>query len=311
MFLVNGYDNLIIKKQINKLITTIGGENEVLFFDCENLNFSELELSVSNYSFFNNKKIIVLNNINLIEKNNDYVKKRFEKFLKIENIIWIFSTINKFNKSILKIIEGLNVKIKKIELKEMNQFEIKKNIISKLKRSNVQFNEQAVDYFLEYFSNDFNVIKNEIKKFIDGEIEFNQKNIDLICINNEVKDIFQMSQIILNNDIKAWIENCENYINKNKDLFSLLKLICDNLIILRNAILLKSENFNESQIASKLNIHPYRLKIILKNNFNNTSMVNINDKIKMITEIQKGILTGKYDNISIQNYEIIKLLKEC
>ncbi|SYV96104.1 Uncharacterised protein [Mycoplasma putrefaciens] len=79
-----------------------------------------------------------------------------------------------------------------------------------------------------------------------------------------------------------------------------------SLSFYRDVLLLKQSSKTQQQIASILKAHQYRVQLALNSNYD---INKLNDKIKLIYKIFKGIVTSKMDKQIIVEYELIKNMR--
>ncbi|AME13178.1 hypothetical protein MmmBen181_1059 [Mycoplasma mycoides subsp. mycoides] len=218
------------------------------------------------------------------------------------NIIIFVLNSNKFSKKlkIAKYIESsFNVKY----LSLWDEKQTIKYIIDYLKSKNKIIDINLASQIYNLLPNDLQIITNEINKLANLKSEL---NIDIIKTNlnkyhNE--DIFKLVDAFINNNIDKFIKLYHDYILLNDDIIGLISLIDTNLSFYRDVVILKKQFKSEEQISTILKSHIYRVKLAVNNSYDINTL---NDKIKIVYKIYKGIINWNINKKTLVEYMLIK-----
>ncbi|WP_339020221.1 DNA polymerase III subunit delta [Spiroplasma endosymbiont of Atherix ibis] len=314
MFFVYSNDNFLIKKQVEKLIQKINTNKEYEIFDYSLIDdsISSILEEINTYSIFSTKKIIIINDCwfvseSKIKMHKNYDIKFVEQILNSANKeVQIIMTLNsnKFSKR-LKITKLVEEKCKLLKLEEPNSEQKKDILVKKLENAKIEYENDALELFIEKLPNDMQVFTNELAKIISLNKKLTCQLVEEITMKYHNFDTFQIANCFLSNDVKMFLKQWLSYLEINNDIFSFLILLANNLITLRNILIYKEKNMNNSKIASILSINFYRISKLLEQNKLNIDK--INDKIKILYVLEKNIKNGIYDSKIIPEIELLKM----
>ena len=312
MFLLYSQDYLLLKKNKDILIKKINKEKQYFVEEYDFLltNIGDIISSSLNYSFFSNKKIIIINNC-LFLVNNKYQKKIdlnvFLNFLKNYNDqLKIILTVNEENinykleicREILKICT-LNKKISPLT----NQVK-KRYITHTFKKHNLDIDNEIIYYLTQSLPNSLVSIDNEINKLIS----FNQP-ITFELVKNNISDysnktIFTLCEYLLAKQYDNFLSSYYYFKNKDLNFYNFSLLIINNFVFLRTCILK-----NRYPYVPWI-INDYRYSMFEKY-FNNFSVKIINNILLFLYKnIENMIENSNYNYILFEIF-MIKLIRKC
>ncbi|AVP49126.1 MAG: DNA polymerase III subunit delta [Williamsoniiplasma luminosum] len=317
MYFIYSDDNFLLKKQTQKIIKTITTENvEIESYSFVENSMEEIINAIRSYSFFAEQKIIILEDAWFTTDAKKPLHKTFltKTFLEVlaqgfnENNILIFTVeSNKIsNKSAIMnwLTQNANVEY----VAKLNEQQIKNYINQSFVRKNKTIENQAIDFLVELLPNDMQIINSEITKLLKlSAMNLTLEDVQKNTTNYYEHDIFQLVNDFLSSNINNFIVQYQNYKLFNSDNIGLFALMGNNLSILRDALILAQKGYSNAEIAGKLEINPYRLKMLLM--IKKNSINQLNDKIKMLYNLIKRIVTGQADTLIIPEYELIKIMR--
>ncbi|AXK51159.1 DNA polymerase III subunit delta [Spiroplasma alleghenense] len=315
MYLILGNDEFLIRKELQKNIKKLShnSEYERVNFDLINDDFNDLVNELYTFGMFSERKIIVIEEAWFLTEKKVALNKTFEleklkKYLENpnpNNEIFFLLNNDKISKKLVisKFFES-NSEI--ITVPSLNKESAYKLITKKLSSEGIEFDKDAIEYLLEKVPLESRIIINEINKLVNLSEKVTKKQIQNIVSKYIFYDIFEISNYFLNGNIDKFLINYKKYRSQNKDFFSFISLIISSLILMRNAIILKNKNFNNLEIAERLEVNPYRISKILEINYRNFKQ--INDKIKEMYGLISNIFEGNYDDQVISELFFIKTL---
>lgn len=246
--------NQNLKNIVSKFVQKSGSDFEIIKIEAKESSFLKIRQAAIASGFFNQfKLIIVYDFFNLSPDDLSNLFKFVQKPLK--DIIMILIHYGKPDKRRMK-------KWQKFQYKELNQLDIRQMqnwIIQYVKEQGSEIEYDAAKKLSEYIGADLYRAENEILKLASYK---EKKKI-------RVEDIEELVEPIINASIFNLIDNigAKRANNAISDLHKLMESGEHELYILtmivygfRNLILIKYLNqkgYNQSQIASKLKMHPY------------------------------------------------------
>ncbi|MBF0713317.1 DNA polymerase III subunit delta [Gemella sp. GH3] len=245
----------------NMLETTI----EDIIYECQSTGL------------FSNKKVIVADNSTFLESKLKKVKvehnanKLIEYFDNInKDVILIFKCGESIDsrKKITKIIKELG------EVKSFSEFKAKDLALyveQYFQRKNIYISKENIMFFLDFSRLDFVGIKRELEKLelytFDKKV-VDKEDIELLVTKSTEYDVFTLTNTLFS---KNYIELRNTYNNlklKGEEPIFLLSLIAGQLRTYYKVKVLLQENYNQKDIATKLNMHPYRIQLATQYTYN-------------------------------------------
>ena len=151
-----------------------------------------------------------------------------------------------------------------------------------------------------YSNNNLDIIKTECDKLINYKED---KNITVSDVEKLVVKhlgdssniIFDLVKYISSSDKKRALEQYKLLQEYNIDDIGLIGLIESQLRLLEQVSIYKKEGLYKDEIASKLNIHPYRIQKTMEL-LSSTNITSINNLIKNLSEIDYKVKAGLIDS---------------
>ncbi|WP_434343405.1 DNA polymerase III subunit delta [Mycoplasma sp. 06067-C1-B144P-99-0482-3] len=315
MYFFYSEDIFLLNNQIKKTIKELQQKDQydVLSFSLIEDDFNTIYDNVTNLNFFSSKSIIVISDAYFVTEiktnfNKNYSLNKLEIMLKNfnpNNIIIFTLNSNKFSKK-LKIAKYIEFSFNVKYLSLWDEKQTIKYIIDYLKSKNKIIDINLASQIYNLLPNDLQIITNEINKLANLKSEL---NIDIIKTNlnkyhNE--DIFKLVDAFINNNIDKFIKFYHDYILLNDDIIGLISLIDINLSFYRDVVILKKQFKSEEQISTILKSHIYRVKLAVNNSYDINTL---NDKIKIVYKIYKGIINWNINKKTLVEYMLIKNMK--
>lgn len=305
IYVIQSNDYISIKENINNILKDNNVSNDCLIkYDLSNTLIEDVIEDLDTYNFLVEKKVIVCDNAwfltgskirGMIEQNVD----SFTKYLNnpsSENILILICDKLDERKSIVKL------------LKEKATFidnEISINKIIKSRLEDFKMEDYVIKYFIEYCGNDNEKILNELEKlkcykYSDKIITYD--DIDSIVLKTFNDNVFSLIDAIMNKNKKKAIKLYEDLLNNGEDINKILSLLADQFRMIYNGkILLKEYNNNYREVASILDIHPYRFQKSIESSYN-YSLKDVLKYLEMIDDIEIDIKTGKSTIVAFEMF---------
>lgn len=269
IYLLYGKNDYLINNEIKK----IKDKNNITNDDISNYDLNEINIKIIlddavSLPLFSEKKLIIVDNCNLFDTTS---KKEdisvLEEYLLNPNSSTILILINHNEKlderkKIFKILkenksltECNEININKLVKDNFDGYEISQNTINKFinRVGNNPYNLiNEIEKLKIYKIND--------KKIIDEDILFASKNIE--------DNIFDLIDYIINKNYDKTIEIYNDLLNKNSEAIAVLIIIANQFRLMFQAKNLYMKGMSEKDIASSLEVHPYRVKLAIEKSRN-------------------------------------------
>ena len=257
------------------------------------------------YSFLTSKKVIVIKNIDYLNKDDQIEEKEhLIKYLNNpneDNLLII--TANKLDKK-LKLYKDIT-KYCKTVIPEYNSTDIIKELLKDYKIKNTD-----IDYIIELCDNDQIKIKNECEKlklYCIKDKEITKDKIEEIVVKkfgDPQNLVFTFARYIAENDKNNALKVYRELLEYGKHPLEIVSLIANQLRSLLKIKLLEEQKYNKNQISEIINKKPY----YVEKQQELTRLYNLSDinyLIKKLQDIDMKMKTTDLDyNMLIEMYII-------
>ena len=289
------YDNYyLFQEKLKDIISSTKFENaSITNYDLEEEDLYNALLDLDTYSFLTEQKIIIIKNINLLEDNQD--TKHLLKYLdnpNNDNLLILtttkFNATKKINKELkkktnyIKLETDLNKETKNI----LQGYEVESGVITKL---------------IEYSNNNIDIIKSEcdkLKQYKFDTKKITKEDVETIVIKHigeSTQIVFDLIKDIAIKDKKRAIIKYEKLKKYNVDDIALIGLLESQLRLMIQIIMFSEKNYSNKDIATTLNIHPYRIEKT-KELLRYSNKKDVCNMIKNLSNIDYKIKSGQIDN---------------
>ena len=287
------YDDIyLLNSKIDEIINKDFKDITKSIYDLDEQDLDDALLDLDTYSFLSDKKIVIIKNIENL--NDDKKTTHLINYLNSpNNDNLLILTTTKFNGT-KKINKTLKEKTNFIKL-ESDPITVIKNLLKDYKLEPGVINKISI-----YSNNNLDIIKTECDKLINYKED---KNITVDDVEKLVVKhlgdssniIFDLVKYISSSDKKRALEQYKLLQEYNIDDIGLIGLIESQLRLLEQVSIYKKEGLYKDEIASKLNIHPYRIQKTMEL-LSSTNITSINNLIKNLSEIDYKVKAGLIDS---------------
>lgn len=261
-------------------------------YDLDEKDLDDALLDLDTYSFLSDKKIVIIKNIENL--NDDKKTTHLINYLDNSNPDnLLILTTTKFNGT-KKINKTLKEKTNFIKL-ESNPNTVIKNLLKDYKLEPGVINKISI-----YSNNNIDIIKTECDKLINYKDDktITVSDVEKLVVKHlgdSSNIIFDLVKYISSSDKKRALEQYKLLQEYNIDDISLIGLIESQLRLLEEVSIYKKEGLYKDDIATKLNIHPYRIQKTMEL-LSTTNISSINNLIKNLSEIDYKVKSGLIDS---------------
>ena len=204
--------------------------------------------------FFSDYRLIIVENSGLFKSANDladYLPNMPDSTI----LLFVESEIDKHN----RLYKYVNKCGYAVEMKPMNDREIKLWTVGILKQAGKQMRENTAEYFLGLIDNDMYHVKNELDKligFVGDRDEITKEDVDEIACVQVNGQIFQMMDAVASGDQKRAMKLYRDLLELRESAMSILYLLSRHFNILLQINDLGS-GVPKGEIARKVGIPPF------------------------------------------------------
>ena len=272
IYVLYGLESFLIEKEMNKILKEANIEEiNISHYDMEIDYLKDVIEDASMTSLFAFNKGIVCENASFLTGSTKKgVKEQDTTLLEsyVQNInpdtILIFIVQNEKldeRKKITKVLKS------KAILKSYNKNESNIKEVIKPYFNGYQISSSDLDFFIARVGRDLYLLEKEIEKLklyaydskkITREdiLSLTSKNIDL--------DIFGLVEHIVTKNKERAMETYHEMLKRNEEPIKIIVMLANQFRLIYQAKSLYQKGYTESNIASELEVHPYRIKLALQ-----------------------------------------------
>lgn len=304
VYVLYGKEPYLIKKEIQKIMQ----EKKIEEIDCSQYNVCETPLKdiiedAKTISLFHPQKMILAENAYLFTGN--HKKATIEQDPQI-----LMDYLTEMNPDcyIVFTVETEKLDDRKKVVKKAKEFGVVKelssnqNIIPILNQmlGTYQMEPKAKTLLLERIENNLQLLEQEIEKLkmyrMDTK-EITEEDVFLYTSKTIDMDIFHFIENIVSKNKEKALETYEEMLKNNEEPIKIIIMLANQFRLIYQTKELYKKGYTEKDIASKLNIHPYRIKLALKSsrNFDHTQLLDYLNQLAILDEkIKRGELEKKF-----------------
>ena len=296
--------SLLLKAKLNEYTNEVIEEKDdfnYCVFDFEETPFLEIIDSLQTPSFSTLRKVVICKNPYFIKGEKvklafDNDIKDLEKYINNPNpdseLIIVcpkryYTAKSKFINLITKV-----GKVENLLFDDENELiSYGNSLISKTK---IDIDSKASSILFERCMGDVCKLEREIAK-----LALYNDHIDATLIEKMVSrpledDVFELSNALMAKDRKKIMRIYSDLKLLKVEPIALIALLSTQFRLMLQAIILKKENKSEQEIAALLEVHPYRVKLALKNTVNYT-LKDVKNILVDLSTLDSKIKNGQYD----------------
>lgn len=241
--------------------------------DCESDGLDELIASLTESSLFSEQKFIVVKNpffltakvSKKLQKQIDDLQKIFENLADLEDVVVIVASYEKIDrrkkltKTVLKQFNVVEPQIRPYEVASTTKALIKDEgyiITQSALQLLIERSDQVIDTILSNYQK---------LKMVATDNKITEKsvmqNVDLSLAQN----IFAILESALDKNYREAVERLDNQLREGTNPIQLLAVFENQLELILVVKILAQRGRSEPQIVKELGVHPYRVKLALRN----------------------------------------------
>jgi DNA polymerase-3 subunit delta len=249
-------------------------------------------------SFFAEKKVIVVRNIQELEKADEYLLQSYLNYFEKPNPdVVVIVVMNE----LLPESSALGAALFKFafieKVKEMDKKEYPDFIRNMFKKYSYTITDDAIEALLERTNLDFNLINQEAEKlmlFAYETKEINERAVLLLVSRNLEENIFELTNALLSKNQSKTIEIFYDLIARNEDPLRILNNIVSKVRELMHTKLLLDKGYRQDQIAEHFHIKSGRAYYLVKN-AQTIPFAQLENHLKKLSKLDYDIKSGKID----------------
>ena len=250
-------------------------ETDVIRLDLNELPMETVLDEAETFSFFSNRKLIIVENSLFVTPKNitsleDYEQKRLLTYLKEPNpstVIVFVVPYDQLDKR-KKIAKAFLTQTELIDISQLKEQAVRQYVGNYLQNVPFKITRDGVETLLVktqfHLTNTMTELE-KIKTFAQGKERVISKNeIDQLVPRSLEGDIFELTNAMLKRHVNRSVQIYRDLLLLGNEPIALHGLIVSQFRIIIQAKLLSQQGDHEAQISKKLSVHPYRVKMALQ-----------------------------------------------
>lgn len=300
-YLIFGLENYLIDEKINEIKTKVKVEDEnIIYYDLSSDSISSVLVEASTVSMFSNKKLIICDNSSFLSStkviSEDDIKE-LTKYLENQfDDIYIIFIVREEKVDSRKKITKLITKISKVyDCNKIESYRLSNYIGDYIRDKGYSISSSSVELIISKVGYELsNIIKELDKMFIykGTDTKITKEDIDDVITNNLEKNIFELTNAIVNKEKSKVINIYNDLIKSGEDPIKLIVTLSNQFRLILQVKIMRNGGYSEKEIVSILKEHPYRVNLAMKNAYNVDDVKKI---LLKLSDLDYEIVTGKTD----------------
>lgn len=270
MYVLYGTEEFLIKREITKIKEEHHIEDvNISTYNLEETKIEEIIDDASTISLFSDNKMIICENAYIFtgttnKKLPEQNMQILEEYISHENedTILIFTVIKDKLDERKKIVKRLK------EQKKLKEFNKPSNIYEFIVKEadEYQISKENQKLLLDRIGDNLYTIHQEIEKlkqYKDTDKAITKDDILNVTVKNVDIDIFNLIDSIVSKQKEKALESYNEMLKLGEEPIKIIIMLANQFRIMYQARNLYKKGYSEKDIASLLNIHPYRIKLAL------------------------------------------------
>nr|WP_220728182.1 DNA polymerase III subunit delta [Apilactobacillus xinyiensis] len=267
-----------IKKTFKKLVPEEEMSMNFASYDMEDTSIDEVLNDAMSSPFFGERRLIFVNNPVFLTGNSNVPKASkilddLANYLlnpETTSTIVFFAPYDKLDnrKKITKILKNNSVFF---DITNLSENQIKQYILDIIHKKGYKADNSSIDYLISRCDGDLSFIMNELPKLILYCNDYKTITVDSIkdIITPSLnQNVFDLIEYVMNNRVEDSINLYRNLIMGGYQPLQINAILMGHIRLLIQTIILSKLGHSQGNIAKKLKVHPYRVKLSLRESKN-------------------------------------------
>lgn len=285
----------IISEEINKIINN---KTEIEYIDFQNSSVEEIIEEANYTSLFNDEKIIVVKNADILGSKCAIKTDKLEKYLENPNpLTTLILTYYDKPDERKKIIKLIKEKSNYNYIKPLTYKEITERIINDFKQNKYKILYDDANYITNKCLNNYDLVKMELEKiylYYNKPTEVKRSDLENIISKYMDDNNFKFVDAVIRNDYKLAIKMLDDFKIQKVEPIALLSLLAREYRLMLFSKDLYKKGYSNKKIGEELGLQEWQVDKAIKNSYN-YSLKGLEDKLIQLTELDFNVKTGKMD----------------
>ena len=273
IYIIESSDYVVISSRINDILKKNKLTSDMIIkYDLIETPISVAIEDLDTYNFLSSNKVVICDNAHFLTASKPkgavvHDEEELERYLKnpsSDNVLILICDKIDSRKKLVKLVDKKNILGGEVDISDL--------IKERLDGYKMDF--KTIKYLISYCDNDNERILNELEKLKCYKLEEKEitiNDIDEAVIKLTGDNIFNLIDAIVAKNKSRAYSITQELINKGEDISKIIIMTSDQFRLMYQVKSLLKEGYNQESIASKLKIHPYRVKLAIEKGYNYSS----------------------------------------
>ncbi|MBC1803742.1 DNA polymerase III subunit delta [Listeria booriae] len=275
IYLIIGTEDYIINETKKRLVANILDTEDTDFnyanFDLDETAIEQVIEEAETIPFFGDRRLIVASNPSFLttEKTKSKIEHRTARFEDYLNepvdysILVIIARVEKLDER-KKLTKLLKKQATIVDAKRPNDAELRKWVQSAIENNDFSMEIPAIERLMELTGGQLTTAMNELDKLMLYKLESREisvADVESLVVRSLEQNIFLLLDKMIALDTSGALSIYYDLLKQKEEPIKILALIASQFRLLTQIKLLEKQGFSQQQVAQKLKVHPFRVKI--------------------------------------------------
>ena len=278
VYLLMGVEQHLIDTTIRRIMKAMPDiyENSVVRFDLDETPVEVVLEEADTLPFLEDRKLIVANNASFLKASDKTKEKVVHNITLLESwlgnpsptaTVLFLAPYEKLDgrKKIVKVMQNNAVVV---EAMPLTGRDLTTWIQNEAGANGVKISPDVAQLLVDTAGDSLLTLSNEIAKigmYLDGKGEVTREVIENLVPRLPEMDVFRLTDAYMTGDVRRTISIYHDLLRNGEEPIMLTSLIAGQIRLMIHVTSLVKKGYQQQQIAKTLNVHPYRVKLIMDN----------------------------------------------
>lgn len=276
VYLLVGEESYFIDETLKRLKKALSenGEIEMTSFDLAEQPIDFVIDEADTFPFFTERKLVVAKNtafLKAAEKGKEKIEhdiKRLENWLANppDTAVTVFIAPYEKLDERKKIVKLMKEKCVVLQAETPQNNDLNVWVMQEVESRGKVMTDSATNKLIEMVGANMLQLQTEIEKmvlYLGEELEIDAVLVESLVAKTLEHDAFKMLNAYLSHDVAGALTIYHDLLRQKEEPIKLVGLLASNIRTMSSAFYLQKKGYHQQEIAKKLKVHPYRVKMIL------------------------------------------------
>lgn len=307
-YLIWGTEELLLNNAVKAFNERMEEDNEdpmnIYHFDLSDTPIQDVIHEAESYPFFGGNKLIIVHDSYIftgkkVTHSFTHEIEQLERYINDPSefsVLVFLAPYDKLDKR-KKITKLVLKKAEVIEANPDKQTDVKEYALSFFSQKGLSISREGVDLLVNLTDHNLTRTIREAEKlalYHSGETAVSIDAIHQLVSKSLEQNIFELNERVLKKDVGGSIQLYQDLLTQKEDPVKILALMISQFRLLLQVKILKNKGYQQSDIATILKVHPYRIKLAVQKQQKFPQSV-LSQAHHMLITADHEIKTGKVD----------------